>query len=594
MKTMNELNQANNSKSSLLDQALYYREKLGWSVIPIGKDKRPLIEWKEFQIRKATREKIIKWWTNCPDTNIGVVTGKISGITVVDIDPRNGGSFVSFNRIITITVNTGGGGKHYYFIYDQNVPSIDLKNGIEIKNDGRYVILPPSAHPNGNKYDWSMSPQANTQLIALPRFVQDWVKNKQPQYARFDSNILKGVFSGQRNITATSLIGKLLILFPKEEWQSGALEFVRWWNTNKNSPPLSGNELDTTFQSIAKREILKSTNQSIHRNDLLTNEPLQILTYQQFIELVFPPNSWLVDRLIPKDGITCISGQPKVGKSMLSLYLAVCIATGINFLGHFETEKAGVLYISKDEPMNLTQSRLKKMVVDSNGELPITFISDTKLFFDSDRYISQLLTIIDSNQIKVIIIDSFRRIFRGNENESQTINEVQNRLKKIQEKGVTIIFIHHHGKGGFFKRTGGDKLRGSSDILAMLDSLLLIEQVGDEKIKITQAALRTDKSLSPFIVQLNSLHPQKLDFEFIDFIKEEDEKKDMAKEDVLKLLDESDERLNQTSIIQLLTKDKRYGDTTVKNALKELAETKQISMKREGKKKIYEKVKSGQ
>ena len=68
--------------------ALLYRDK-GFSVIPVKGNKKPYIPWTEFQERKATVEEIEQWWKKWPGANVGIVTGKISGV-VVKADPETG------------------------------------------------------------------------------------------------------------------------------------------------------------------------------------------------------------------------------------------------------------------------------------------------------------------------------------------------------------------------------------------------------------------------------------------------------------------------------------------------------------------------
>ena len=48
--------------------------------------KRPLVPWIEYQSRRPTEEEICRWWQQYPNANIGIVTGKISGIVVIDLD----------------------------------------------------------------------------------------------------------------------------------------------------------------------------------------------------------------------------------------------------------------------------------------------------------------------------------------------------------------------------------------------------------------------------------------------------------------------------------------------------------------------------
>ena len=67
--------------------ALTYLEK-GLSVIPVSREKKPLTKWVEFQSRYPTGEEIAAWFREWPDANVGIVTGKISNLTVIDCDSQ--------------------------------------------------------------------------------------------------------------------------------------------------------------------------------------------------------------------------------------------------------------------------------------------------------------------------------------------------------------------------------------------------------------------------------------------------------------------------------------------------------------------------
>ena len=64
----------------------------GWSVIPL-RGKRPAIpSWTEYQTRRPTQDEIRSWFSNSSGStppNIGIVTGSISGLVVVDCDTAN-------------------------------------------------------------------------------------------------------------------------------------------------------------------------------------------------------------------------------------------------------------------------------------------------------------------------------------------------------------------------------------------------------------------------------------------------------------------------------------------------------------------------
>lgn len=153
------MEQIHNTKNYILEQALYYREKLGWSIIPVGKDKKPLVKWEQYQSEKATREQIIEWFTKYYNANIAVVTGKISNLIIIDIDPRHGANNDDFKNIQTVIAKTGGGGWHYYFQYEEGISTrAKVKDGIDIRSDGGYAVLPPSLHDSGKNYEWEVAP----------------------------------------------------------------------------------------------------------------------------------------------------------------------------------------------------------------------------------------------------------------------------------------------------------------------------------------------------------------------------------------------------------------------------------------------------
>ena len=70
---------------NLAAAAVKYRSR-GFSVIPVGADKKPIIEWKAFQQDPACQDEIEHWWETYPDANVGIVTGKVSGLVVLDLD----------------------------------------------------------------------------------------------------------------------------------------------------------------------------------------------------------------------------------------------------------------------------------------------------------------------------------------------------------------------------------------------------------------------------------------------------------------------------------------------------------------------------
>ncbi|MDH4017802.1 MAG: bifunctional DNA primase/polymerase [Actinomycetota bacterium] len=147
-----------------IEQAALGYAARGWSVIPAQPQaKRPIVRWKPFQREAADADTIRAWWKRWPDANVSIVTGEVSGLIVVDVDPRHGGdrslaALVKRHTRLPDTVEsrTGGGGRHLYFAH----PGGELHNragfepGLDVRGDGGCVVAPPSIHPSGKRYAW--------------------------------------------------------------------------------------------------------------------------------------------------------------------------------------------------------------------------------------------------------------------------------------------------------------------------------------------------------------------------------------------------------------------------------------------------------
>ena len=135
----------------------------GWSVIPLRRDsKKPAIpSWKPYQDRIATTDELIDWFIGAP-RNVGILTGPISKIVVVDIEDAPSLAWAHAHLPPTdVRVRTGGGGEHWYYQH----PGCPVRNKVRIKTgdpsvkidiraDGGYVLAPGSVHPEtGRTYE---------------------------------------------------------------------------------------------------------------------------------------------------------------------------------------------------------------------------------------------------------------------------------------------------------------------------------------------------------------------------------------------------------------------------------------------------------
>ena len=147
-----------------LDAAAEYLVR-GWSVLPCGPDKRPLTGWAEYQKRQPTEAEIMDWRTRWPDCGIGILSGAISGLLVIDLDAKDAAAFTEAKQriceclpdsLVCPMARTRSGGEHFYF----RRPECGMGNRthvaglpLDVRCDGGYVVAPPSPG-----YSWIISP----------------------------------------------------------------------------------------------------------------------------------------------------------------------------------------------------------------------------------------------------------------------------------------------------------------------------------------------------------------------------------------------------------------------------------------------------
>lgn len=253
---------------TIVASALSYHTH-GLSVLALEpRGKKPLLSWQIFQTERADTALIRRWWSHQPQANVGIVTGALSGLIVLDIDGYAGRdalrSFLKDQAIrefpLTPTVKTGHGW-HYYFAY----PGVPMANatawhgldGVDIRGDGGYVVAPPSIHPNGRDYEWVAGRTWDAVALApCPAWLRDDAQT--PRSAGSDWTLLMNTpcREGSRNATLARLIGRWLgnpHLTP--EGVHLAELAALGWGLARCDPPLSVGEIQTIFNSIAGREV---------------------------------------------------------------------------------------------------------------------------------------------------------------------------------------------------------------------------------------------------------------------------------------------------------------------------------------------------
>lgn len=297
----------------------------GWSVIPLKpRDKRPLAAWKAFQEQYARMEQVEVWFDGT-DNNLGIVSGKLSNLTIVDCDSQEAIEFFESRDYVPTLQVTTAHGRHYYYQYVEGSSNFQAKKewpGIDLRSEGGYVVAPGSTHPSGAVYSW-----ANDLLVAK---APAWLFERPPQNAQdaqerdfSPSPDVGDIFApcavGGRNMALTRAAGKLLANLPFGE----ALQLCQMWNRT-NPVPLPDDELRRTVQSVAQKEKKKTAPKDIIRSFEDLRESLQTLRRTGIPMGVSTGIRGLDDYYrVPLGQWTLITGTPSAGKSSFLSHLLV-------------------------------------------------------------------------------------------------------------------------------------------------------------------------------------------------------------------------------------------------------------------------------
>ncbi len=276
----------------MLPYALQYAQA-GLRVFPLSPcDKTPLRGSKGLHEATNNIDVIKQWWTSNPFYNIGCATGK--GIAVIDIDEgtdNNGKSKSGEDSIAqwqlengplpdTLTAISGKGGRHLYYRTGNKYSSkAGVIKNVDVRAEGGYIVLPPSIHPNGNRYTW----------------VGDFGIDKIASADQTVSKILSLGCNKTNNISLSTISNKLILqtdILDRLNFDEGSRndslyrfgcslqgkgvsdvdisnELIKI-NLSRCNPPLSVQEVNSIYNSVISKP--KGDKASINKSKTMSND----------------------------------------------------------------------------------------------------------------------------------------------------------------------------------------------------------------------------------------------------------------------------------------------------------------------------------
>jgi hypothetical protein len=199
-------------------------------------------------LKDASRddERILGWWDGKMDCNVGVATGQVSGVIVLDVDGVDGAaSLATLGPLPPTWRSATGRGEHLWFRHPGGVIPNFVKRlpGLDLRGDGGYVVAPPSRHHTGRQYEWIVSPE-NTALADVPaRLLELMQPAHLPQQRRLA--VADRIAQGSRNDT---LYRQARSLKAKGFGRSAIAAALHAENQDRCDPPLLASEIEGIVQ----------------------------------------------------------------------------------------------------------------------------------------------------------------------------------------------------------------------------------------------------------------------------------------------------------------------------------------------------------
>lgn len=462
-------------QNEILNAALTYAS-LGWPVFPVNPDKTPATA---HGFKDATTDpEIIKRWFINTSYNLAVRTGKTSGFIVIDVDGPEGEKSINDLQVLygplpsTVQQKTGGGGRHLLFEY----PGPGIKNkvniapGIDVRGDGGYIVIAPSRHSSGNLYQWE--PKHMPGEIPFAELPPWWLgflsgENEKtvtaPQTFRIEGPVIP---EGSRNRTLFELACSLRAKGLPESAIWAALTTT---NAERCTPPLDGEELETTFRSAMRYEpgMMKITPSA--KSDFSTPPARGKVICLEDVQA--EAVNWLWYPYIPLGKLTLMQGDPGDGKTTVVLNIAASISTGRALPGARPMEPGNIIYqTAEDGIADTIKPRLMSAVADCKRVFVIDE-SEKGLSLSDERIEAVMMEL----RPKLFIIDPLQA-YLGADVDFHRANEVRPVLKKIgllaEKYACAVILVMHLSKSSQSRSLY--RGLGSIDIPAAARSVLLV------------------------------------------------------------------------------------------------------------------------
>jgi len=447
-----------------------YYLSIGWSLIPIKNDKRPMVDWQKYQAERMTEKELEGYIVN-KGAGLALVCGKLSNVTVLDDDGLKKQGFASElvkNINSPIVCQTPSGGFHYYFLGNEKIKNTVNIAGkaVDIRGEGGYVGIPnsPVMLKTGELgfYKWIKPPKkenlAELQDLMTANEIQSALKESKVGKSLDYKQILE-LTSGSRN---SSLLKFARSLFTRHE-EADVINLVTAVNNGYN-PPLPADEVKTILNQAKKyheeqtgkrikqpRSIKEVSEQRAIEFDMIAKAPSTGMMKLDSLVGGFTPGN-----------LYTMTGETNAGKTSLACNFAVNVAKQGKKVLYIALESGtGIVQILASIIKNKPYKEVTKQIL-SNFEIP-----NIDLFIDDDiKSVEELEKIIRETTVHydLIVVDHIGYFVHDKANYLQDQANILKQLRALTKQKNTAIMLIAHLR----KRVTGKKedIRPTADDIA--------------------------------------------------------------------------------------------------------------------------------
>lgn len=495
----------------------------GFPVFPItlkdNGDWTPILGWQSLATTESAQ--IEEWFRDFPEARVGLICGERSGITVLDVDRKDGKDGLATLRALgfdpmgmsPVTTQTPSGGLHLFFKFDPRLKNWAGKLGLALdtRNTGGFVLAPGS-WKDGARYEVVGAPLGS---VELPAFPESLIPELEPE--REPVEPVAEATDDQRRWAAERLArwaGELAEMAP-ETGRNGYLNSAAYWaggaaahgfitedqarealQAAARECGLKSREFRATFRSGFRKGLkdpISDYPQEIEDSDfedlddlqpaspfdddlrdLLGESPpkpagrLRFLTPEDCERA--PARGYLIKGLVAPRDVGCIFGLPGAGKSLLAPHLGYKLAQGEDAFG-MRSKGGGVLYVAAEDATGM-RGRVKALRL-ANGDAPdfalVEGVGD--LLAPGAPDLAALMAEVERRKPALIVIDTLAAAFSGlDENDAKSMGRVVAIARKLTEHGAAVLLVHHSTKAE------GPSPRGHSILNGALDMSLHVQR----------------------------------------------------------------------------------------------------------------------